>query len=155
MQLQPGDERYLTAEGVVRTPLALFFILLLFLRGYAAWVISLTFVEDRSRMLQFFYANTEQFVLALAVGAPALLVLVMLTQIREEIPSWVARVAKVAPLMLWLSWLADGVLLGSIIASNWPHFAFVKALLLFSWLVVLWLLLYSRHLKRFFQLVAG
>ncbi|WP_258240218.1 DUF2919 domain-containing protein [Pseudidiomarina homiensis] len=155
MQLQFGDERYLTNDGQLKTPLALVFVLALFLRGYIAWIISLTFSEDRSRLLQFFYANTEQFVLTLSVGLPALAVLVMLTQMKNELPGWVPRFARIAPLLLWLSWLADGVLLVSLVAGNWPHFAFVKALIIFSWLVAFWLLLYSRHLRRFFQLLAS
>lgn len=155
MQLQFGDERYLTNDGQLKTPLALIFLLVLFLRGYIAWIISLTFREDTSRLLQFFYANTEQFVLALSVGLPALAVLVMLTQMKAELPSWIPKFARVAPWLLWASWLADGVLLVSLVASNWPHFAFVKALIIFAWLMAFWLLLYSRHLKRFFQLLAS
>ncbi|MGQ4276103.1 DUF2919 family protein [Pseudidiomarina sp. E22-M8] len=155
MQLRLGDERYLTADGQLRTPLALLFVLALFLRGYLAWIISLTFSEDRSRLLQFFYSNTEQFVLTLSVGLPALAVVVMLTQMKAEMPGWVTRFARIAPWLLWLSWIADGVLLISLVAANWPHFAFVKALIIFSWLIAFWLLLYSRHLKRFFQLLAS
>ncbi|MFC0444616.1 DUF2919 family protein [Pseudidiomarina halophila] len=155
MQLQLGDERYITADGQLRTPLALMFVLALFLRGYLAWIISLTFSEDRSRLLQFFYSNTEQFVLTLSVGLPALAVVVMLTQIKADMPAWVPRFARIAPVLLWLSWLADGVLLFSLVAANWPHFAFVKALIIFAWLIAFWLLLYSRHLKRFFELLAS
>lgn len=92
MQLQLGDERYLTADGQLRTPLALIFVLALFLRGYLAWIISLTFSEDRSRLLQFFYSNTEQFVLTLSVGLPALAVVVMLTQIKADILNLGAKV---------------------------------------------------------------
>ncbi|MDN7123482.1 DUF2919 family protein [Pseudidiomarina terrestris] len=155
MQLQRGDEHYLTADGQLRTPLALIFVLGLFLRGYLAWIISLTFSEDRSRLLQFFYSNTEQFVLTLSVGLPALAVVVMLTQVKAEMPAWVPKFARIAPALLWLSWLADGVLIGSLVIANWPHFAFVKAFIIFAWLIALWLLLYSRHLKRFFELVAA
>ncbi|RUO58603.1 DUF2919 family protein [Pseudidiomarina insulisalsae] len=154
MQLQLGDERYLTNDGQLKTPLALIFLLALFLRGYIAWIISLTFSEDRSRLLQFFYANTEQFALTLSVGVPALAVLIMLTQIKAKMPAWVPKFARIAPALLWLSWVADGVLLASLVAANWPHFAFVKALIIFAWLIAFWLLLYSRHLKRFFQLLA-
>ncbi|WP_051986641.1 DUF2919 family protein [Pseudidiomarina atlantica] len=155
MQLRLGDERYLTNDGQLKTPLALVFVLALFLRGYLAWIISLTFSEDRGRLLSFFYANTEQFVLTLSVGVPALMVLVMLTQMKAELPRWVPKFARIAPVLLWLSWLADGVLIGSLVAANWPHFAFVKALIIFAWLTALWLLLYSRHLRRFFQLLAS
>ncbi len=155
MQLQFGDERYLTNDGQLKTPLALVFVLALFLRGYIAWIISLTFSEDRSRLLQFFYANTEQFVLTLSVGVPAFAVLVMLTQMKAELPRWVPKFARIAPWLLWASWLADGVLLVSLVAGNWPHFAFVKALIIFAWLTAFWLLLYSRHLRRFFQLLAS
>lgn len=155
MQLQFGDERYLTNDGQLKTPLALVFVLALFLRGYIAWIISLTFREDTSRLLKFFYANTEQFVLALSVGVPALAVLVMLTQMKAELPRWVPKFARIAPWLLWASWLADGVLLVSLVAGNWPHFAFAKAFIIFAWFIAFWLLLYSRHLKRFFQLLAS
>ncbi len=155
MQLRAGDENFLTPDGQLRTPLALMFVLALFLRGYLAWIISLTFSEDRSRLLQFFYSNTEQFVVTLSVGLPALAVVVMLSQIKTELPTWVPKFARYAPVLLWLSWLADGLLLFSLVAANWPHFAFVKALIIFAWLIAFWLLMYSRHLKRFFQLLAA
>ena len=147
--LQPGDERYVTPDGVVKTPSSLLFLLLFFLRGYAAWIISLTFIEDRTRLLKFFYTSTEQFGLALLVGAPALFVLILLTQVKADIPAWVSTSFRALPLLLWSSWFIDGVLLLSLISQLWPTFSLVKAFLLFGWLIAGWVLLFSRHLKRF------
>ncbi|MDX1705186.1 DUF2919 family protein [Pseudidiomarina sp.] len=152
--LKAGDERYLTGDGQLRTPLALIFLLLFFLRGYLAWIISLTFSEDRTRLLQFFYTSTEQFGLTLLVGLPALFTLVLLTQIKAEIPGWVRAGARIAPLALWLSWVIDGMLLLSLISARWPEFSVVKAFLVFGWLIALWILLFSRHLRRFWELLS-
>lgn len=153
MQLQLGDERYITADGQLKTPLSLTVLLLFFLRGYVAWILSLSFFEDRSLILQFFYTNTHQFALALAVGLPALLLFVLTTQVKTEIAAWVSKAFRWAPLLLWLSWVLDGILLLSLIGARWPAFSWVKAMLLFGWLMGCWLLLFSRHLKRYFQLV--
>ncbi len=152
--LQRGDERYFSPEGKLLTPVALWLLILLFMRGYAAWIISLTFMEDRSRLLQFFYTSTEQFSLALIIGLPALFIVVMMSQIGDEIPRWVVRVAPLAPNLLWLAWLLDGWLLISLIAARFPEFSVVKGVLLFAWLIALWLLLFSRSLRRFWQLLA-
>lgn len=155
MHLQPGDERYVTPDGKLKTPSSLLFILLFFLRGYAAWIVSLTFMEDRSRLLKFFYTSTDQFSLALLVGLPALFVFILLTQLKAETPEWVARSFAVVPILLWCSWLIDGVLLLSLISNLWPTFSLVKALLLFGWLAAGWMLLFSRHLKRFTALIVS
>lgn len=155
MQLQPGDEQYVTLDGALKTPLSLLFMVVFFTRGYLAWIISLTFVEDRARLLKFFYTTTEQFGLALLVGAPALMVFVLITQVKTEIAPWVSASFKVLPLLLWFSWIVDGVLLLSLISQLWPTFSFVKAVLLFGWLMVGWMLLFSRHLRRFISLVVS
>ena len=153
--LKPGDERYISPEGKLQTPLALWLLILLFMRGYAAWIISLTFMQDRSRLLQFFYTSSEQFTLSLMIGLPALVILLMMSQLAETIPRWVVRLATLAPKLLWLAWLLDGWLLLSLIAARFPEFSVVKGLLLFAWLIALWLLLFSRSLRRFWQLLAA
>lgn len=155
MQLQPGDERYVTLDGALKTPLSLLFVVLFFMRGYVAWIISLTFVEDRTRLLKFFYTNTEQFGLALLVGAPALFILILVTQVKTEIAPWVSSSFRLVPLLLWFSWIVDGVLLLSLISNLWPTFSLVKAILLFGWFMAAWMLLFSRHLKRFNALIVN
>lgn len=153
--LQPGDERYVTADGKLKTPFSFILLTLFFLRGYAAWLISLTFSEDRGRLLQFFYANIEQFVLALGVGLPALIVLFMVLRIQAKTapPVWLVKSLAVAPGLLFCAWVLDGLLLGSLVASHWPSFSVVKASLLFIWFMSLWLLLFSRQLKAFWRLL--
>jgi len=155
VQLQPGDERYVTLDGALKTPLSLLFVVLFFMRGYVAWIISLTFVEDRTRLLKFFYTNTEQFGLALLVGAPALFILILVTQVKTEIAPWVSSSFRLVPLLLWFSWIVDGVLLLSLISNLWPTFSLVKAILLFGWFMAAWMLLFSRHLKRFNALIVN
>jgi hypothetical protein len=153
VQLQPGDEQYVTLDGALKTPLSLVFMMLFFMRGYAAWIISLTFVDDRARLLKFFYTTSEQFGLALLVGLPALVVFILVTQVKTDIAPWVSASFKALPLLLWCSWVVDGVLIVSLISQLWPTFSFVKALLLFGWLMAGWMLLFSRHLRRFISLV--
>jgi len=152
VQLKPGDERYVTLDGVLKTPLSLLFIVLFFMRGYAAWIISLTFIEDPNRLLKFFYTSTEQFGLALSVGAQALYIMLLLTQIKADMAGWVRQSFRVMPILLWFSWVVDGALLLSLVSNVWPAFSVVKALLLFGWFMTGWMLLFSRHLKRFREL---
>ena len=153
MQLQPGDEPYVTAEGALKTPTSMLFILLFLMRGYAAWVVSLTFAQDRGRLLQFFYTTTEQFGIALLVGLPALFALIMVSQVKQVAPVWVRRGMRWLPILLGVGLLGDGWLLASLISAIWPTFSVVKGALVFGWFAAAWMLLFSRHLKRYRQLV--
>ena len=47
--------RYLDKEGRASFPLSLLLVLLFEMRGYVAAIISLTFAEDRTRLLKLFY----------------------------------------------------------------------------------------------------
>ncbi|RUO79551.1 DUF2919 family protein [Pseudidiomarina taiwanensis] len=153
--LEQGDERYLTTDGKVKTPKSLSFILVFLLRGYLAWIVSLTFSQDRSRLLQFFYASTEQFALTLVVGLPALIVWAwsLRLQSKAELAGWWLRAPRAAPLLLWTALILDGWLLLSIVSSHWPSFSMIKAGLIFAWCCSVWLLLHSRHLKRYWVLL--
>lgn len=153
MQLQPGDEAYVTPDGSLKTPASLVFILLFLMRGYAAWIVSLTFASDRGRLLQFFYTTTEQFGIALLVGLPALFAMILISQVKQTVPAWVKQGMRWLPFLLWLSWLADGWLILTLISQIWPTFSVLKGGLLFGWLSVAWMLLFSRHLTRYRQLV--
>jgi len=155
MTLKPGDERYLDGDGVPRQPLGLLLVLLFLLRGYAAWIVSLTFSDDRSKLLGFFYTTAEQFGLALIVGLPALLVLLLSVMMRPNCADWLLRCWQRVQLLLVSAWVLDGVLLFTLVSQNWPGFAPQKAALIFVWCWVIWYLLKSRHWRRFRILFAS
>lgn len=154
MILQPGDERYLDGDGKPSVPLGLLLILLILLRGYAAWIVSMTFADDRSKLLGFFYTNVEQFALALLVGLPAILVLVLTFLLRPGCSELVLACWRKMGWLLWLAWLADGVLLASLVVANWPTFSPIKAGLIMLWCWTGWYLFKSRHLQRYRVLLA-
>lgn len=149
MLLKPGDERYLDGDGIPRQPLGLLLVLLFLLRGYAAWIVSLTFSDDRSKLLGFFYNTPEQFGLALLVGLPALVVLALSVMMRPKCAGWLLSCWRQVQVLLIVAWLLDGVLLISLVAQNWPGFAPQKATLILAWCWVIWYLLKSRHWRRF------
>ncbi|EKE79895.1 DUF2919 family protein [Idiomarina xiamenensis] len=152
--LRQGDEYYIDGEGRLRLPLGILLLFAFFLRGYLAWIISLTFGDDRSLLLGYFYQSREQFVLTLLVGLPTMYVLI-LTCLQHK-PwllqrSWLWRFAGPA---LWLSWLVDGCLLASVVHAHWPQFSYTKAALIAIWCWAPWFLAKSRHWRRYREILA-
>ncbi|RUO64998.1 Protein of unknown function [Pseudidiomarina planktonica] len=153
--LQPGDERYLDGDGKPRHPIGIMLVLLFLLRGYAAWTVSLTFSDDRSKLLGFFYNNTEQFFLTLLAGVPALAVLILTFFMKPDCQPWVLSGWRKVPVMLWLGWILDGIVLLGLISSRWPEFASAKAIMVMIWCWAGWYLYNSRHWRRYQQLMVS
>ncbi|MGM0525794.1 MAG: DUF2919 family protein [Pseudomonadota bacterium] len=147
--------RYLDKEGRAKIPLSLLVIFLYQMRGYVAGIISLTFSEDRTRLLNLFYNSTEQFGLMLLVGLPSFMVLLATTFAAEDDRNWANRLMGLAQPLLLLSLAFDGVLIGWLFVEQHGHFSFVRAAIIMGWLVTLWYLLKSRQWRFYRRHIAS
>lgn len=142
--------RYLDKEGRAKIPLPLLLVFLFQLRGYVAGVVSLTFAEDRTRLLDLFYTSAQQFGLMLVVGLPSLVVLAATTFAAEDTPNWANRLMKIAQPLLLSSLLVDGALIGWLFVDQQGVFSFARAAIIMGWFMTLWYLLKSRQ-WRFYR----
>lgn len=75
------DIPQLDQDGLYRIPLRLYLVLLVLLRPYLCWIVTLVMPEaERKAVLSFFYPLADDFVRAVLIAIPALLVLAALTQ---------------------------------------------------------------------------
>ena len=142
--------RYLDKEGRASFPLSLLLVILFQMRGYVAGIISITFAEDRTRLLRLFYTNNEQFGVMLLVGLPALVVLLATAFAAEDDRNWANAVMRFAQPLLMLSLLVDAVLIGWLFVESYGAFSFGRAAIVFGWFICIWYLLNSRR-WRFYR----
>ena len=105
------------------------------MRGYVAGIISITFAEDRTRLLRLFYTNNEQFGVMLLVGLPALVVLLATAFAAEDDRNWANAVMRFAQPLLMLSLLVDAVLIGWLFVESYGAFSFGRAAIVFGWFI--------------------
>ena len=73
---QYPDIPLLDQDGLHRVPLRFYAVLLLLLRPYLCWLVTLVMPEaERKVVLSFFYPLADDFVRAVLIAIPALLVL--------------------------------------------------------------------------------
>ncbi len=78
---QYPDIPLLDQDGLHRIPLRFYALLLLLLRPYLCWIVTLVMPEaERKAVLSFFYPLSDDFVRAVLIGIPALLVLAAVSQ---------------------------------------------------------------------------
>ena len=142
--------RYLDKEGRASVPLALMLVIFFQMRGYLAGIVSLTFSEDRTRLLNLFYSNTEQFGLMLLVGLPSLIVLLSSTFAAEDDRNLGNRMMVIAQPLLLFSLFLDAFLIFWLFIEHQGHFSFGRAAIVMGWFITLWYLVKSRH-WRFYR----
>ncbi|MAO69363.1 DUF2919 family protein [Idiomarina abyssalis] len=142
--------RYLDKEGRASIPLSLLLVLLFEMRGYVAAIISLTFAEDRTRLLKLFYTSSEQFGLMLLVGLPALIVLLATTFAGEDERNWANVLMRFAQPLLLLSLIVDATLILWMFIEQHGAFSFGRAGIIFGWFICGWYLVNSRR-WRFYR----
>lgn len=142
--------RYLDKEGRASFPFSLLLVILFQMRGYVAGIISITFAEDRTRLLKLFYTNTEQFGVMLLVGLPALLALLATAFAAEDDRNWANRVMRFAQSLLMLSLVVDAILIGWLFLNSYGAFSFGRAGIVFGWFICFWYLINSRR-WRFYR----
>lgn len=125
------------------------------MRGYVAAIISLTFAEDRTRLLKLFYTSSEQFGLMLLIGLPALLVLLATTFAGEDERNWANMLMRFAQPLLLLSLIVDAVLIFWLFIEQHGAFSFGRAAIVFGWFICCWYLINSRRWRFYRQHLAN
>ena len=120
--------RYLDKEGRASTPLFFIWVTFFLCRGYLAGIVSLTFNEDRTRLLSLFYKSSEQFGLMLVVGLPALLVLLATSFAKEDGYNWANYVMRAAQPLMLVSLVLDAILISSLLMHQHGSFSWGKAM---------------------------
>ncbi len=78
---QYPDIPLLDQDGLHRVPLRFYAVLLLLLRPYLCWLVTLVMPEaERKAVLSFFYPLADDFVRAVLIAIPAILVLAAVSQ---------------------------------------------------------------------------
>lgn len=70
----------LDEDGLHRVPMRLYLLLLVLLRPYLCWIVTLTLPAEQRSMLSYIYPHSSDFVRACLIAIPVLLILVALTQ---------------------------------------------------------------------------
>ena len=70
----------LDQDGLYRVPSRLYWLLVLLLRPYLCWVVTLAMPSDQRQILAWFYPVTTDFLRALIIAAPAILLMAVLSQ---------------------------------------------------------------------------
>lgn len=128
------------AKGQLRLPFLFWPILLLLARTWLLLVMAGASRQQGNDLLGLFYPDRQTFWLGLALGAPALIGL-LLTGYRARWPRlWQAwRWVLVLSLAINLAWQGMAFVSGDLLASPWP-----LLLTLFDGLALLWLLVNAR-----------
>ena len=142
--------RYLDKEGRASTPLFFIWVTFFLCRGYLAGIVSLTFNEDRTRLLSLFYKSSEQFGLMLVVGLPALLVLLATSFAKEDGYNWANHVMRAAQPLMLVSLVLDAILISSLLMHQHGSFYWGKASIILAWFISLWYFSKSRQ-WRFYR----
>ena len=102
--LKPADfDKY---DCVKISPL-IYLALILVLKAYIVWLLTVTNMQDRLSIIQFFYPDKSVFFVNLASGVIGLLALLVLTMRRPEAPVWVQRIWPKFRLLIVIAMLFD------------------------------------------------
>lgn len=75
-----ADLPLLDQDGLHRVPMRFYLLLLVLLRPYLCWIVTLTLPVEQRAMLSYIYPHSSDFVRACAIALPVVLILAALTQ---------------------------------------------------------------------------
>ena len=81
-------------HGYLKAPKGFYLLLLVLLRAYLIWILSVANRSDTTALITLFYPEKHNFFIALGTGAGALLIAVMYSLRREKTPNWLQPVWK-------------------------------------------------------------
>ena len=142
---------WLDDKGHVKPPLMLYLLLVFIARGWCVFVASLTQASDRAALVELFYPQKSDFLMALAAGFGAVIVYAAVIAERKRSPNWIR------PLFPYMKWLLVILLVidGGLLTQRILHSYYM-----YSWsigldaLVLFWSSLYlykSKRLKLYFS----
>ncbi|MFT5162881.1 MAG: hypothetical protein ACI9FJ_001461 [Alteromonadaceae bacterium] len=109
-------------HGYLKAPKGFYIVLLVLLRPYIVWVLSVANRKEPTALIEFLYPLKTDFFMGLATGAGALLVFAFSSLRRKEAYGWIPPCWKLSRWLLWVTLLAD-VVLTLIVVKN-AHFYF-------------------------------
>ena len=110
-------------HGYLKAPISLYLLLLLLLRAYVIWLLSVANFSNTEQLIEFFYPNKQTFIFGLLSGAAALLVLILHSLRRPKAYKFTAQLWRYGQWLLWLAVLTDiGLTLWQL---SLTHFRFV------------------------------
>ncbi|NRA71439.1 MAG: DUF2919 domain-containing protein [Gammaproteobacteria bacterium] len=90
-------------HGSLKLPFGLYVSLFFLLKSYLVWIAALSFRQDTARLLSLFYPDSPSFIAALIISLPALMLLVVVSIRRVNMPLWVEKICRVIPNLLFVS----------------------------------------------------
>lgn len=137
-------------HGYLKPPVGFYFVLLLFLRAYVVWILSVANRADGTALITSLYPNKDDFFAGLVVGIGALIVTIMLSLRRESASGWMAKVWSKGLWFLWVSWVLDLALTIYVIKQHKFNFEPQFALVLLGLFFAAWFLLKNSRLRDAF-----
>lgn len=94
-------------HGYLKAPIGFYLVLVLLMRAYVIWILSLANRRDSTSVIEYFYPNQIDFFIGLATGIGAALVMAMVSLRRENAYQWLEKCWPSGRWLLWISWTAD------------------------------------------------
>lgn len=138
-------------EGRARVPVGFYIVLLYLSRGYLAWIVSLTYSQDRSYLLSMIYPNSSLFMTTLLTGIPALVAFALFSLKKQKEKPWYQWLWPKMSQLLLLALVVD---IASQLLANVNHLVsmhWFQVVLFFLGGYLLWFWLSSRRVSRFFH----
>lgn len=138
-------------QGYLKAPKGFYLLLVMLLRPYIIWVLSVANRQESTLLVESFYPLKSDFFIGLATGAGALLVFALSSLRRKDAHVWLPRCWGYSGRLLWVSLLADISLTLYMVKSH--HFAFEneQAVVFLGLFFSVLYLFKSRHLNDFLQ----
>jgi hypothetical protein len=106
----------------LKAPIGFYFLLLMLLRPYIIWVVSVANRSDATVLIQSLYPDKNDFFVGLISGIGALIVTVCFSQRRDKTFNWLPSFWQYSKPLLWLSLLVDLLLTMWVIKHS--HYSF-------------------------------
>ena len=138
-------------DGKVKIPLGYYFVLLYLLRGYALWVVSLTYRDDPTLILSLIYNDQRSFFYSLTVGLPAIFTFALFSLKSQKEKPWFILLWSKQRSLLMIALALDvvGQIVSLVKFTSTPHWS--QMLLLLSGIYLLWYWIKSLKIRRFFN----
>ncbi|WP_199608898.1 DUF2919 domain-containing protein [Flocculibacter collagenilyticus] len=110
MKLYTPDD--FDSQGALKVPVGVYLLLILLLRAYVVWLVSLTQFNTQQKVIDWVYPNQESFFLSLISGFFALIVFVVMVLRRKSSPAFLGAIWRRGKVLLITSLTLDLVVLG-------------------------------------------
>lgn len=135
----------------LKAPVGFYFVLLMLLRPYIIWVMSVANRKDGTSFITMLYPDKNDFLVGLLTGIGALIVLLLFSMRRDKSFDWLPGVWKNSRWLLWVSLVADVALSLWIISNSNFTFKPEQAGGIFALLLCALYLFKNERLKDFFH----